>query len=73
MKPENIILLGFVNKAADYLEKHLDENPNIRLTASDNINLNLLKEELNKNLSASLGNMSATAEKLQQAGYDAFD
>ncbi|MBR5755138.1 MAG: hypothetical protein IKX97_04900 [Erysipelotrichaceae bacterium] len=73
MKPENIVLLGFVNKAADYLDRHLEDNPNIRLTASDNINLNLLKEELNKNLSASLGNMSATAEKLLKAGYDAFD
>ena len=73
MKPENIILLGFVNKAADYLEKHFDENPNMLLNETDRINFESLRKELNKNLDASLGNMKETATKLLQAGYDAFD
>ena len=73
MKPENIMLLGFINRAADYLQDHIDENPNIKLSETDNIDFSLLRKELNKNLNASLGNMKETAEKLLQAGYDAFD
>ena len=30
MKPKNIMLLGFVNKAVDYLDRHMDEEPDAR-------------------------------------------
>ena len=72
MKPENVMLLGFVNKAADYLDKHFDE-PGMELTEFHNIDFNLLKKELSKGLDESLGNMSQTVQTLLQAGSDAFD
>lgn len=73
MKPENIMLLGFVDKAAEYLEKQMNENPDMKSDKTGNVDLSLLKEELNRSLESSLGNMRETAEKLLQAGHDAFD
>lgn len=72
MKPENVILLGFVNKAADYLSQRLDE-PGMELAELQNIDFESLKQELSKGLDESLGNMSSTVQTLLQAGSDAFD
>lgn len=72
MKPENIMLLGFVNKACEYLDEHFDE-PGMELTELQNIDFDLLKKELSKGLDESLGNMSSTVQTLLQAGSDAFD
>ena len=73
MKPENIILLGFVNKAVEYLEKHLDDEPDNAVAKLRNIDLNSLKEVLNQNLDASLGMMTTTMNSLMKAGSDSFD
>jgi hypothetical protein len=73
MKPENIILLGFVNQAVDYLEKHMDDEPDNAVARLRNIDLNSLKEALDKNLDASLGMMTTTMNSLLKAGSDSFD
>ncbi len=73
MKPENIILLGFVNQAVDYLEKHMDDEPDNAVARLRNIDLNSLKDALDKNLDASLGMMTATMNSLLKAGSDSFD
>lgn len=73
MKPKNIMLLGFVNKAVDYLDKHMDEEPNARLAELKNIDLASIKEELNDNLDSSLGTMQSTMSTLLKAGNEAFD
>lgn len=73
MKPKNVMLLGFVNKAVDYLGKHMDEEPDTRLTELNNIDLDSLKDELNDNIGASLGTMESTMSTLLHAGNEAFD
>ena len=60
MKPENIILLGFVNKAVEYLDKHMEDEPDNAVAQLRNIDLNSLKDVLDKNLDASLGMMTTT-------------
>lgn len=73
MKPKNIMLLGFVNKAVDYLDRHMDEEPDTRLAELKNIDLASIREELNDNLDASLGTMQSTMSTLLKAGNEAFD
>ena len=73
MKPNNVMLLGFVNKAIEYLDKHMDEEPNTRLSQLKNIDLASIKEELNNHLDASLGTMQSTMSTLLKAGNEAFD
>ena len=73
MKPKNIMLLGFVNKAVDYLDRHMDEEPDARLAELKNIDLASIREELNDNLDASLGTMQSTMSTLLKAGNEAFD
>lgn len=73
MKTKNIMLLGFVNKAVDYLNRHMDEEPDTRLAELKNIDLASIKEELNDNLDASLGTMQSTMTTLLKAGNEAFD
>lgn len=73
MKPKNVMLLGFVNKAVDYLDKHMDEEPDTRLAELKNIDLASLKDELSDNLDASLGTMQSTMTTLLKAGNEAFD
>lgn len=73
MKPKNIMLLGFVNKAVDYLDKHMDEEPNARLAELKNIDLASIREELSDNLDSSLGTMQSTMATLLKAGNEAFD
>lgn len=73
MKPKNVMLLGFVNRAVEYLNKHMDEEPDTRLTQLKNIDLASLKDELNDNLDASLGTMQSAMSTLLKAGNEAFD
>ncbi|MBR4471053.1 MAG: hypothetical protein IKS54_07100 [Erysipelotrichaceae bacterium] len=73
MEPKNVMLLGFVNKAVEYLDKHLDDNLNNSMTELKNIDLESLKKELGSELGASLGSMSSTIESLLNAGGEAFD
>lgn len=73
MKPKNVMLLGFVNRAIEYLDKHMDEEPNTRLSQLKNIDLASIKEELNDHLDASLGTMQSTMSTLLKAGNEAFD
>lgn len=73
MKPKNVMLLGFVNKAIEYLENHLDEQPNTAILELKSLDLASLKDELSKNLELSLGSMQSTMLALLTAGGDAFD
>ena len=68
------MLLGFVNKAVEYLDKHIDdEKMSASLTELKNTDLASLKKELNKEIDSSLGTMQSTIDKLLKAGGDAFD
>lgn len=73
MKPKNVMLLGFVNKAIEYLDEHLDDEADPRLAELKNIDLSTLREELNENLGLSLGSMQSTMTTLLKAGDEAFD
>ena len=73
MKPKNVMLLGFVNSAVDYLNRHMDEEPDTRLAELKNVDLASLKDELSDNLDASLGTMQSTMSTLLKAGNEAFD
>jgi len=74
LKPKNIVLLGFVNKAVEYLDEHMDEEtPDYKLSKLKNIDLVALEDELNKNLSSSLGSMQSTMTSLLKAGNEAFN
>ncbi len=70
MEPKNVMLLGFVNKAAEYLDRHMDEKLSDSMSELKNIDLDSLKRELMKELEASPDD---TAEELLKAGSDAFD
>ena len=67
------MLLGFVNRAVDYLEKHMDDQDDSRIAQLKNIDLNNLKSELRKDLGSSLGTMNSTVDTLLKAGQDSFD
>ena len=67
------MLLGFVNKAVEYLNRHLDDKLNNTMTELKNIDLNSLKKELSEELSSSLGSGTSAVTKLLDAGSEAFD
>lgn len=73
MKPKNVMLLGFVNRAVEYLDRHMDEEPDTRLAELKNIDLESIKAELCDNLDSSLGTMQSTMSTLLKAGNEAFD
>ena len=74
MKPKNVMLLGFVNKAVEYLDRHLDDKtPDAKLMELKNIDFQSIKSELSENLDLSLGTMQSTMSALLDAGNDAFD
>lgn len=74
MQPKNIVLLGFVNKAVEYLDKHIDDDKSdYKLNKLKNIDLVSLEEELSKNLEFSLGSYQSTMTSLLKAGNEAFD
>lgn len=73
MQAKNVMLLGFINKAVEYLDKNFDdETPNSRLAGLKNIDLATIKEELSENLDSSLGMMQSTMTSLLKAGEEAF-
>ena len=67
------MLLGFVNRAVEYIDKHMDEEPDARLAELKNIDLASIKDELADNLDLSLGTMQSTMSTLLKAGNEAFD
>lgn len=73
MKPKNVMLLGFINRAVEYLDNHMDEQPDSRLAELKNIDLASLRDELIDNLDTSLGTMQSTMTTLLKAGNEAFD
>lgn len=73
MKPKNIMLLGFVNRAVEYLDEHLEDENNSTLDELKSIDLASLKDELSENLDASLGIVQSTMTTLLHAGGQAFD
>ena len=73
MKPKNIMLLGFVNRAVDYLDKHLDDRSDPTLTELKNIDLVSLKNELSESLGFSFGSIPPEVNSLMSAGEDVFD
>ena len=73
MEPKNVMLLGFVNRAVDYLNRHMDENSDGKLAELKNIDLNALESELKEDLGSSLGTMNSTVDTLLRAGEDSFD
>jgi hypothetical protein len=64
------MLLGFVNQAVDYLNKHMDDQLDSSLTELKNIDLESLKKQLDEELN---GSVSSTVESLLNAGSDAFE
>lgn len=73
MKPKNVMLLGFVNRAVEYLDSHFDEQPDPRIAELKNVDLASLRDELADNLDTSLGTMQSTMATLLKAGNEAFD
>lgn len=74
MQPKNVMLLGFVNKAAEYLDQNLEEEANnSKLATLKHIDFAKIKKELSDNLDASLGIMQSTMTSLLTAGSDAFN
>ncbi|MCR4634548.1 MAG: hypothetical protein K5648_10545 [Erysipelotrichaceae bacterium] len=73
MEPKNVMLLGFVNKALDYLNKHIGEDLSDSLTQLKDIDLESLKKELGEELKEVSEKASSTAKELIAAGYEAFD
>ena len=73
MKPKNVMLLGFINKAAKYLDRELGDTTNEKLNRLKDFDLKALKEELGEDLNASLGTMQSTINTLLLAGEEAFD
>lgn len=73
MEAKNVILLGFVNKALDYLGKHLDDELDASLMELKNIDLEGLKAQLNEEMNASLDQENENVNTLMDAGKEAFD
>ncbi len=73
MEAKNVILLGFVNKALDYLGKHLDDELDASLMELKNIDLEGLKAQLNEEMNASLDRENENVNTLMDAGKEAFD
>ena len=73
MKPKNVVLLGFVNKAVEYLNNHADDASGASLTELKNIDLETLKAELDDELKDSLDKPQSDINTLMNAGEEAFD
>lgn len=72
MQPKNVMLLGFINKAVEYLDDHIDDS-NATIEELKKIDLISLKDELANNIGESLGTVQSTMETLLNAGGEAFD
>lgn len=73
MKPKNVMLLGFVNRAVKYLDDHLNDRSDPKLKEIKDIDFLALQDQLRKDLNVSLGTMQSTVRTLLQAGEEAFD
>lgn len=72
MQPKNIMLLGFVNKAVEFLDQNIEDETNRKLANLKHIDLVKIRKELSDNLDASLGIVQSTMTSLMNAGEDAF-
>ena len=73
MKPKNLMLLGFVNKAVDYLDKNADDKTRASLADLKENDLLALKKSMGYDLDESLGDAQSTVESLLHAGGEVFD
>ena len=73
MKPKNVMLLGFVNRAVKYLDDHLNDRNDPKLREIKDVDFKSLREQLRQDLDISLGTMQSTVKTLLQAGEEAFD
>ncbi len=72
MEPKNIVLLGFVNKAIEYLNEHLDED-DASLAKLKQIDLDSMKKKLDEEFGSSLEPLRSTIDALMQSGSQAFE
>lgn len=73
MEPKNVVLLGFVNRAIEYLNEHLDEDAAASLAKLKEIDLDTAKKELDEELNTSLEPLRSTIDALMNSGSEAFD
>lgn len=73
MEPKNVVLLGFVNRAIEYLNEHLDEDGVASLAKLKEIDLDSMKKELDEEFNSSLEPLRATIDALMNSGSEAFD
>ncbi|MBQ6335519.1 MAG: hypothetical protein IJI46_10655 [Erysipelotrichaceae bacterium] len=73
MEAKNVMLLGFVNRALEYLSEHLNDELDASLMELKNIDLDSLKAELNEEMHATLDTVDEGVAALMQAGKEAFD
>ena len=71
MKPKNVMLLGFINGAVEYLENHMDDE-NDQINDLKNADLYELRNELAGSLDVILGTKQSTLSALMKAGSEAF-
>ena len=72
MEPKNVMLLGFVNRAVDYLNRHMDEDSDGKLAELKNIDLNALESELKEDLGSSLGTMKDCSVRFRSFSASRF-
>lgn len=73
MEPKNVVLLGFVNRAIEYLNEHLDEDGVASLVKLKEIDLGSMKKKLDEEFNSSLEPLRATIDALMNSGSEAFD
>jgi len=73
VKPENLVLLGFIKMAIAYLENSDAEGTDSALSKFSPADLEKLKKELDKEYASSADSIGEKANKLVSAGEEAFD
>lgn len=73
MKPKNLMLLGFINSAAKYLDRQLDSRTEEKIQDLDDSDFIELSDEMREELNSSLVSMQSAVNTLLHAGEEAFD
>lgn len=73
MKPKNLMLLGFINSAARYLDEQLASRSQESIKDLDDSDYIELSDEMRERLNSSLVSMQSTVNTLLHAGEEAFD
>ena len=74
MKLENIVLLGFVDSAVEYLDQQFShEAEPVYLGDLDLLELRTLRDELKSRLDSSLGSYTETVTSLIRTGNEVFE